>query len=350
MSGFNWKNYRETIDVLNLPGLKKREELLKRQRYLFEKARDQMAMEKAVANTIREQVSRIEPIIKASQTGQVSHAFAKEVLPLAQYEIRDEKGYIIGLADSKEHLATVLHNIAPLQFNPDRDYASDIENQQPRKLPFGKNPEQQRRYLDLPDIVSGHTYYIYKVGHQKRINPTPHLPTTDILDRMNLILRSEPLQVAQEVMPPNVGTTISTSRTPSFTLESTPPLPSLEIEEPLLSEEIPPLPKPPGSTQPNPMRGSKFHVRSPVKPPVKPLVITPPQLPPGAFGSDVLPKGYYLLKDENSGDIKLYHGVTSIGKAWKSSTYGTNLTPSSQQYKELIEKAKQRIESREKKK
>src|SRR5579885_797972 len=208
---FDWNKYREDIDVKNLPGLKRRDEILRRQRYLFNLASQQMEQERKILETFKEQIESIRsgfqhtleqtiPAVQQIQSGGLIHNIAKQFLPLATYEVRNKEGYLLALASTKEQLQDVLYRLNSQKFPVAReikiDYANLLEQQ----------PEQQYkgRMRKIITVSAPNTpeqeFNIFKVSHTKRHPHVTHYDTSEVLDRLNKILRSPQAKLAHLIL------------------------------------------------------------------------------------------------------------------------------------------------------
>src|SRR5579885_905799 len=205
---FDWNKYREDIDVKNLPGLKRRDEILRRQRYLFNLASQQMEQERKILEAFKEQVESIQsgfketleqtiPSVQQIQSGGLIHNIVKQFLPLATYEVRNKEGYLLALASTKEQLQEALYKLNKQIFPTAReekiDYANLLEQQ----------PEQQYkgRLRKIITVSAPKTpeqeFNILKVSHTKRQPQITHYDTSEVLDRLNAILRSPQSKAAR---------------------------------------------------------------------------------------------------------------------------------------------------------
>src|SRR5579875_3038988 len=241
MSKFNWKKYIKYIDIENLPKLKQREYILARERYLFNEARKKIETERKLVQTLREQLNALEsgyqkiiPKIMEVQAGGMIHTLAKQFLPLAKYQIRNEEGFLVGLANTEQQLKNVLSKLHVPK--------SEINiEQELEKRPEVEYRGVKRKILTLPSIEDIGNLTIYKVSHTKRKPLFTHLDTSVALTRINRILTNPETSRAYKTAKENL-IKASTYTIPG-TLPSTPIREEYESSKQEIIEEQPPSPK-----------------------------------------------------------------------------------------------------------
>src|SRR5579883_416242 len=226
---FDWSKYRVNIDVKNLPGLKKREEILRRERYLFNLAKEKMEQERKLLDSYREQIESLKigyqkildtiPEIQKAQAGGMIHVMAKQFLPLATYEVRNKEGFLIALASTQEQLQEALHNLDETKFPSLEQRKMNFERLLEKRAPkIYRGVERKVITTTIPEIGE---INIFKVRHSKRQPQVTHYDTTDVLNRLNETLRSWKTQQAYKALSEaqQEASSSSESQTPPSTFQ-----------------------------------------------------------------------------------------------------------------------------------